>query len=119
LDLLLFLIAAIAIFTAAVAKSKGRDFFGWLILGGLFPIIALIAVGFMPSLDGKMQRHNSKQCPRCAHRVPLVAAVCSYCGNGFDLQAEGAAARSLDIRRLALLVAGVIALIAVAALAGR
>lgn len=38
----------IAVLTAIIASSKGRSFVGWLILGALFSVLALIAVCAMP-----------------------------------------------------------------------
>ena len=57
MDVLSFLVGwfVLAIFTAAIAVSKSRSAIGWFILSAFFPILALIAVGLMPSLKEDMQ----------------------------------------------------------------
>lgn len=42
---------ACGLLAAIIAASKGRNFFGWLILGLLFGIFALIAAAFMPAVS--------------------------------------------------------------------
>ena len=43
--------AVFAFLIAAIAVSKGRHAIGWLLLGALFGIFALIAVCAMPRID--------------------------------------------------------------------
>ena len=43
--------AAFAFLVASIAVSKGRPAIGWLILGAIFGIFALIAVCAMPRID--------------------------------------------------------------------
>jgi len=72
-----------AFFTAAIAISKSRSGFGWLILGLLFPILALIAVAVMPSLKGKQDEPTPAthvKCPECRELVFMDAAKCKHCG---------------------------------------
>lgn len=84
---------ACGVFSAIIAAAKGRSFFGWLILGCIFGIFALLAVGFMPSkrydqtdddepvLPGR--RRTLKRCPECAEDVMAEAHVCKHCGHRF------------------------------------
>jgi hypothetical protein len=44
-----------AVFSMVIASSKGRSEVGWLILGGLFGVFALFAVGVMPKLEPQQQ----------------------------------------------------------------
>jgi amino acid transporter len=48
---------AFAICSAVVAGSKNRSAIGWLLLGVIFGIFALIIVACMPSLRGKDDHH--------------------------------------------------------------
>ena len=52
--LLIFWIA-FAILTAIAAKSRGRSFWGWLVLGIIFGIFALIAVLVMRPVEDEHQ----------------------------------------------------------------
>ncbi len=45
---------ACAIFAAVIASSKGRSGGAWFLLGCLFGIFTLLAVGFMPAEKKKM-----------------------------------------------------------------
>ena len=51
---------AVAIFTGAVASSKGRSAVNWFILALLFSVLALLAVGLM-SRPPELTKFNSKQ----------------------------------------------------------
>jgi len=99
LDLILFSILIIAVFTAAIGMSKGRSFLGWLILGAVFPILGLIAVAAMPNLKGQIRAGDAKKCPSCAETVRREAAVCRHCGHTFDRAAEQETAR-IETRNL-------------------
>lgn len=74
---------AIAVFTAVVAASKNRNMFGWFLIGMVFSLLALLAVGMMGPPD-KLDRTNSKTCPQCAETVRLEALKCRFCGHEFD-----------------------------------
>lgn len=49
----IFVWLTVAGFTAMIASSKGRSGFGWFVLGALFGILALLAVGFMPPIKDR------------------------------------------------------------------
>lgn len=100
MDFILITVVVIAIFTGAIAVSKGRSFLGWLVLGALFPLIALIAVAAMPSLKGQISKRDGKQCPSCAEMVRREAAVCRHCGHQFDLNAEYKAEQNAGMVRV-------------------
>lgn len=73
-----------AVLAAVVAGSKGRSAFGWLLLGCVFGIFALIAVALMPKLApaGTQGAAPSmyRKCPDCAEEVLREAKVCKHCG---------------------------------------
>lgn len=50
LTLFLFYLVIGCVVTPVVAHSKGRNWFGWLVLGLLLPVIALLLVALLPSL---------------------------------------------------------------------
>jgi Na+/melibiose symporter-like transporter len=74
---------AFAVLTAMAASGKGRNTFGWFILGCVFGIFALIAVLVMSSLKLKAETPSSTThvtCPDCAELVRKEAKVCKHCG---------------------------------------
>ena len=83
------------IFSAIIASSKGRNGFGLLVLGLIFGIFALLAVGFMPSTmkqkdtTAKLWQSlpsDERKCPFCAEMIKPEASVCKHCGR--DVQPE-------------------------------
>lgn len=69
---------ACGIGAAAIASSKGRSVFGWLIGGFLLGPIGLLIVGLMgkPAPDESTLR----KCPHCAEKILKEAKVCKHCG---------------------------------------
>jgi len=85
MESLLYLIACFvfAFFTGGIAESKGRSTLGWFILGFLFPILAMIAVGLMPNLKNLPDKPTPKthvKCPDCKELVLRDARKCKHCG---------------------------------------
>ena len=76
----------LAIGTAVVASAKGRSAFGWLILGCLFSLLALILVACLPSLKQPALAPDAPRPDthvRCPDRKEFVlneANVCKHCG---------------------------------------
>ena len=68
-----------ALITAGIAVRKGRHLWFWLVMGLLFPLIALIVVLFLrQSADVKVEA-GLKKCPHCSEWVDRTAAQCRYC----------------------------------------
>lgn len=67
---------------AAIASSKGRSVFGWLIGGFLLGPIGLLIVGLMgrPAPDESILR----KCPHCAEQILKEAKVCKHCGRDVE-----------------------------------
>ena len=77
----------LALATAVVARRKRRSFFGWLLLGLIFPIAILFAVIANPLPPGsaraeaKSERRRGRiPCPHCAEFVRAEASICPHCG---------------------------------------
>lgn len=76
-----------AIFTAVIASSRGRNGFGWFLLGALFGIFALIAAAAMPVVEkapGERQPPSTGLnplivCPGCGVYVERGIAQCPKC----------------------------------------
>lgn len=94
-----------AILTAVVASNKGRSGIGWLLLGLVFGIFALILVALLSNQKTVAARHaelvaatrdrNSgasgsgsdnarRPCPRCGESIALTARVCRFCNQNLD-----------------------------------
>lgn len=81
MEFLLFVWVMIAIVCAVIASNKGRSGFGWLVLGALFGVFALIVVACLSSTDADP---SLKRCPDCAEAVQPEARVCKHCGYRFE-----------------------------------
>jgi uncharacterized paraquat-inducible protein A len=77
----------IAIITAIVASSRGRNGFGWFLIGCLISIFGLILVALLPSLktapayaSGEVATPETHvRCPECKELVHKEARICKHC----------------------------------------
>ncbi len=83
---LFFFWIGIAIACGVIGASKGRSAFGWILLGGLFSVIALIIVACLPSRraivvhSGPIATPDTHvKCPDCAELVLREAKMCKHC----------------------------------------
>lgn len=76
---------AIALFfalaTGFVGRGKGSSFFIWFMIGGVLPLLGLIAAILYRSEHTEPER----QCPRCGAVHKIHVQVCRRCGLDMDL----------------------------------
>ncbi|MFT2095809.1 zinc ribbon domain-containing protein [Acidiphilium multivorum] len=74
--------------TGAIAKSKGRSFFLWMIYGFLIFIVALPHAILLKTdrkdLNRRAAVEGMVKCPECAEMVRAEARRCRYCGAALD-----------------------------------
>lgn len=90
----LLLLAMIGLLPAAIAHSKGRNFFLWWFYGAALFIVAvphaiIMQRSFHPII---MQRSfdGQKRCPQCTEWVSENASRCRHCGSSINGQTVGA-----------------------------
>lgn len=83
-----FLWIALAIAAGAIAKSKSRSFFGYLLLTLILPLVGLIiAIGVSNRTPPRAAAPGRDQmkCPHCAEWIKRAAVKCRFCST--DLKA--------------------------------
>jgi ribosomal protein S27AE len=70
-----------ALATGIVGRSKGSSFFIWFIVGGVLPVIGLIAA-FLYRVETV---EPERRCPRCGAVQKLYVQVCRRCGEDLYL----------------------------------
>lgn len=83
---ILLIAMVIGAIPAAIASSKGQNFFLWYVYGVLLFIVALIHSLVLPPVMQQVQDQRALQmgelrrCPACAELVRRQAVVCRFCG---------------------------------------
>ena len=70
-----------AVATGIVGRSKGSSFFVWFLIGGVLPVLGLVAA-FLYRFE---QNEPERRCPRCGAVVKLYVQVCRRCGQDLQL----------------------------------
>jgi hypothetical protein len=65
-----------AIATGMIGRSKGSSFLLWFVIGGVVPLLGLIAV----VLFRRERDEPVRQCPSCGKELKLYVQVCPRCG---------------------------------------
>ena len=81
--------------TGVVGRIKGSSFFLWFLVGGLLPVIGLLAAVLYRSERDELRR----QCPGCGKIVPLSDALCTRCGTELEFPEVAIVPRSAASRR--------------------
>ena len=81
--------------TGVVGRIKGSSFFLWFLVGGLLPVIGLLAAVLYRSERDELRR----QCPGCGKVVPLSDALCTRCGMELEFPEVAIVPRSAASRR--------------------
>jgi hypothetical protein len=79
--IVVLIIFAPAVIGALIAKSKGRNVFGWFLLCGLlwFPVIVLLFLPPTTEVEGKY-----RECPKCKEIIKWQASFCKHCKNKIE-----------------------------------
>lgn len=84
------------IISAVVASNKGRNAFGWFLIGSILGIFGVILIACMSSLKPQQvylgsESNNAgdyvrrvKFCPDCAEEVLAEARICKHCRHEFS-----------------------------------
>jgi hypothetical protein len=67
--------------TGIVGRAKGSSFFIWFFIGGILPILGLIAALAYRGEDVEPER----RCPRCNKTLKLHVQVCTRCGLDLEM----------------------------------
>lgn len=67
---------ACAIACGVIASNKGRNVAGWVVLGILFGIFAVLVLAFLKPLTGT---GKLKKCPYCQSTIDIHANKCPHC----------------------------------------
>ena len=67
--------------TGIVGRAKGSSFFIWFMIGGVLPVLGLIAAFLYRSERDEPER----RCPRCGAVQKLYVQVCRRCGEDLYL----------------------------------
>jgi hypothetical protein len=82
----------LAVACAIFANTRGRNWFGWLLLAVIIsPLFGFLFLAVLPNRKNEAAG-DAKTCPQCAETVKLEAKVCRFCGHRF----EGDAAPVVD-----------------------
>ena len=89
---ILLLSVVLGLIPAAIARSKGRSFFGFWVYGTLLFIVALphaiLAKPNVSALEAQQIANGAhRKCPHCAEVIKREAKVCRFCGRSVQ---EGA-----------------------------
>jgi hypothetical protein len=71
---ILFISILLGLIPAFIARSRGRSFIIWWIVGALLPLIAIVISLFLKD-------KNKQQCNFCKEYIHRDAVVCPRCGN--------------------------------------
>ena len=63
-----------------VGKIKGSSFFIWFLIGGILPVLGLVAALLYRTERDELRR----QCPGCGKIVKLHDAICTRCGTELE-----------------------------------
>lgn len=90
--------------SAMVASSKGRDAFGWFLIGALFGPIGLVISLVSRKNEGAIEDKsissgNYKKCPYCAELIKSEAVICKHCSRQQDLPAIKSNNKDEDFNR--------------------
>jgi hypothetical protein len=70
-----------ALATGIIGRAKGSSFFIWFLVGGVLPVIGLIAA-FLYRVE---RDEPERRCPRCGRVHKLHVQVCTACGEDMYL----------------------------------
>jgi len=84
-----------AVATGLVGRAKGSSFFVWFVVGGVLPMLGLVAA----VLYRREHSEPERRCPRCGAVHKLYVQVCSRCGEDMYLPDPAEVRPGPDLRR--------------------
>jgi hypothetical protein len=88
MEILIFAVL-LGLIPAAIAHSKGHNFFVWWLYGAAIWIVAIVHAVLLKQDQRELEERavsqgDSRKCPHCAEIIKAEAKVCRFCGRDVE-----------------------------------